>query len=42
VDENKIRARLKANMAKPQKKSGWQARIEEMAKQQQLQQKKRK
>ena len=42
VDENKIRARLKANMAKPQKKSGWQARIDEMAKQQQLQQKKRK
>ena len=42
VDENKIRARLKANMAKPQKKSGWQTRMEEMIKQQQKQQKNRK
>jgi len=42
VDENKIRARLKANMAKPQKKSKWQARMEEMVKQQQMQQKRKK
>ena len=42
VDEKKIRARLKANMAKPKKKSGWQARMEEMVKQQQLQQKRKK
>jgi YidC/Oxa1 family membrane protein insertase len=42
VDETKIRARMKANIAKPKKKSGWQARMEEMVKQQQLQQKKRK
>jgi YidC/Oxa1 family membrane protein insertase len=42
VDEKRIRALMKANMAKPQKKSGWQARMEEMVKQQQLQQKKRK
>ena len=42
VDEAKIRARMKANMAKPKKKSGWQARMEEMVKQQQIQQKKRK
>jgi YidC/Oxa1 family membrane protein insertase len=42
VDENKIRARLKANMAKPQKKSKWQARMEAMVKQQQAQQKRKK
>ncbi|MCL2435210.1 MAG: membrane protein insertase YidC [Lentimicrobiaceae bacterium] len=42
VDEKKIRARLQANMAKPKKKSKWQARMEEMVKQQQAQQKGRK
>ena len=42
VDEAKIRARMKANMAKPQKKSKWQARMEEMVKQQQSQQKRKK
>jgi YidC/Oxa1 family membrane protein insertase len=42
VDETKIRARMKANMAKPKKKSGWQARMEEMVKQQQIQQKRKK
>jgi YidC/Oxa1 family membrane protein insertase len=42
LDENKLRARLKANMAKPKKKSGWQARMEEMMKQQQAQQKRKK
>jgi len=42
IDESKIRARLKANMAKPKKKSGWQTRMEEMVKQQQTQQKRKK
>jgi len=42
VDEKKIRARLQANMAKPKKKSKWQSRMEEMVKQQQMQQKGRK
>jgi len=42
VDEKKIRARMQANMAKPQKKSKWQARMEELVKQQQMQQKGRK
>ena len=42
VDETKIRARMKANMLKPQKKSNWQTRMEEMAKQQQAQQKHKK
>jgi len=42
VDEKKIRARLQANMAKPKQKSKWQARMEEMVKQQQMQQKNRK
>jgi YidC/Oxa1 family membrane protein insertase len=42
VDEKKIRARLKANMAKPKKKTGFQARMEEMVKQQQQQQKRKK
>jgi len=41
VDEAKIRARLKANMAKPKTKSKWQTRMEDMVKQQQQQQKKR-
>jgi len=42
VDENKIRARLKANMAKPKTKSKWQMRMEEAVKQQQMQQKRKK
>jgi YidC/Oxa1 family membrane protein insertase len=42
VDEKKIRARLQANMAKPKTKSKWQTRMEEMVKQQQMQQKRRK
>jgi YidC/Oxa1 family membrane protein insertase len=42
VDEEKIRARMKANMSKPQKKSKWQARMEDMVKQQQAQQKRKK
>jgi len=42
IDENKIRTRLKANMTKPKQKSKWQARMEEMVKQQQMQQKKKK
>jgi YidC/Oxa1 family membrane protein insertase len=42
VDENKIRERMKANMAKPKQKSRWQARMEEMVKQQQTQQKRKK
>jgi YidC/Oxa1 family membrane protein insertase len=42
IDEKKIRARLQANMAKPKKKSKWQARMEEMVKQQQKQQKRKK
>jgi YidC/Oxa1 family membrane protein insertase len=42
VDEAKIRERLKANMLKPKKKSNWQARMEEMVKQQQAQQKRKK
>jgi len=41
VDEAKIRARMKANMAQPKKKSKWQARMEEMVKQQQMQQKRK-
>jgi len=42
VDETKIRARLKANMAKPKKKSKWQTKMEEIVKQQQMQQKRKK
>ena len=42
VDETKIRARMKANMAKPKEKSKWQTRMEAMVKQQQMQQKNRK
>ena len=41
IDEKKIRALLKDNMSKPKKKSKWQARMEEMVKQQQMQQKRR-
>ncbi|MCL2247486.1 MAG: membrane protein insertase YidC [Lentimicrobiaceae bacterium] len=41
VNEDKIHARLKANMAKPKEKSKWQTRMEEMVKQQQMQQKKK-
>ncbi|SMO44920.1 YidC/Oxa1 family membrane protein insertase [Saccharicrinis carchari] len=42
IDEKAILAKLTANQKKPKKKSGFQARIEEMAKQQQLQQKSQK
>lgn len=42
VDEKAILAKLNANQKKPKKKSGFQARIEEMSKQQQLQQKNKK
>lgn len=37
IDEDKIRLQLLANMKKPKKKSRWQARLEEMQKQQQQQ-----
>ncbi len=39
VDEEALLAKLNANQKKPKKKSGFQARLEEMAKQQQLAQK---
>ncbi len=42
VDEKAILAKLTANQKKPKKKSGFQARLEEMSKQQQLQQKNKK
>ncbi len=42
VDEDAILAKLNANQKKTKKKSGFQARIEEMAKQQQAAQKKKK
>jgi len=42
VDEEKIHAQLQANKKKPAKKSGFQKRLEEMAKQQQTAQRKRK
>ncbi len=42
VDEEKIRAQLLINKKKPQKKSGFQARLEEMAKQRAGQQPKKK
>ena len=42
VDEDKIHAQLQANKKKPAKKSGFQKRLEDMAKQQQSVQKKRK
>jgi YidC/Oxa1 family membrane protein insertase len=42
VDDKKIRVRLQANMAKPKTKSKWQQRMEDMVKQQQTQQKRRK
>lgn len=35
IDEDKLRAELLGNMSKPQKKSKWQQRLEEMQKQQQ-------
>ncbi|MDR2972485.1 MAG: membrane protein insertase YidC [Bacteroidales bacterium] len=41
VDEAKIRARLKENMAKPKKKSKWQTRMEEMVRQQKAQNKRK-
>jgi YidC/Oxa1 family membrane protein insertase len=42
VDEEALLAKLKANQKKPKKKSGFQKRLEEMQKQQQMQAKKRK
>lgn len=42
VDEDKIHAQLQANKKKPVKKSGFQKRLEDMAKQQQTVQRKRK
>jgi YidC/Oxa1 family membrane protein insertase len=42
IDEDKIHKRIEENKKKPVKKSGWQKRLEDMAKQQQVQQKKRK
>ncbi len=42
IDEDKIRAKIEANKKKPVKKSSWQKRLEDMAKQQQQQKKKRK
>ncbi len=42
VDDNKIRAQLQANKKKPAKKSGFQKRLEDMAKQQQQVQKRKK
>lgn len=42
VDDEKIRAQLQANKKKPTKKSGFQKRLEDMAKQQQQIQKKKK
>ena len=42
IDEDKIRARIEENKKKPVKKSGWQKRLEDMAKQQQQQKKKKK
>lgn len=41
VDETKIRAKLKANMLKPVKKSKWQAKMDDLVKQQQLNGKKK-
>ncbi len=40
IDDGKIREQLLANMKKPEKKSGFQAKLEEMAKQRQLPKKK--
>jgi YidC/Oxa1 family membrane protein insertase len=42
IDEDKIHKKIEENKKKPVKKSGWQKRLEDMAKQQQVQQKKRK
>ncbi len=42
IDEDKIRAKIEENKKKPVKKSNWQKRLEEMAKQQQQQKNKRK
>lgn len=39
IDEDKIRNKIEANKKKPVKKSGWQKRLEDMAKQQQQKQK---
>lgn len=42
IDEDKIKAKIEENKKKPVKKSGWQKRLEEMAKQQQQKQKRKK
>lgn len=42
IDDNKIREQLLANMKKPEKKSAFQAKLEEMTKQQQLSNKNKK
>ena len=42
INENKLRAKLKANMLKPAKKSKWQSKMDEMLKQQQQQNNKKK
>ncbi|MCB0793646.1 MAG: membrane protein insertase YidC [Flavobacteriales bacterium] len=42
IDEEKLRAQLLVNMKTPKKKSRWQARLEELQKQQQQQSRKRK
>jgi len=41
IDEKKLREKLKLNMAKPMKKSKWQMKMEELAKQQQQMQKRK-
>jgi YidC/Oxa1 family membrane protein insertase len=41
IDEKKLRAKLKANMLKPVKKSKWQSRMDEIVKQQQNNNKKK-
>jgi len=41
VSDDKLRAGIDAHMKKPQKKSGFQQRLEEMAKQRQVQARKK-
>lgn len=41
IDESKVHAKIQENKKKPVKKSKWQARMEEMMKQQQMQQRKK-
>lgn len=42
IDEDKIRQKIEENKKKPVKKSGWQKRLEDMAKQQQQQKRRKK